>query len=59
MVLVIVSLEGAIDKHLQAFEIAALFRLLNMACVAHVEEVSLLTSTVDFSSWLRLRIDGA
>jgi fructose-1,6-bisphosphatase/inositol monophosphatase family enzyme len=45
MVLVVVSLEGAIDKHLQALDIAALFMLLKAAGVAHVEETTLLTSS--------------
>jgi hypothetical protein len=59
MVLVVVILEGAIDKHLQALDIAALFMLLNTAGVAHVEEVTLLTSFVGWSRSPRLRIDGA
>lgn len=46
MVLVVVSLEGAIDKHLQALDIAALFMLLNIVGVAHVEEATLLTSSL-------------
>lgn len=45
MVLVVVNLEGAIDKHLQALDIAALFMLLKAAGVAHVEEMALLTSS--------------
>jgi hypothetical protein len=47
MVLVVVSLEGAMDKHLQAFDIAALFMLLTTAGVAHFEEVALLTSSAE------------
>jgi hypothetical protein len=46
VVLVVVDLEGAMDKHLQALDIAALFMLLNTAGVAHVEAVALLTSSV-------------
>jgi hypothetical protein len=59
MVLVVVSLEGTMDKHLQALDIAALFMLLITAGVAHFEEVALLTSSVDWSRSSRLRIDGA
>jgi hypothetical protein len=59
MLLVVVILEGAIDKHLQALDIAALSMLLNTAGVAHVEEVTLLTSSVGWSRFPRLRIDGA
>jgi hypothetical protein len=47
MVLVVVSLEGTMDKHLQALDIAALFMLLTTAGVAHSEEAALLTSSVD------------
>lgn len=46
MVLIVVSLEGAMDKHLQALDIAALFMLLNIVGVAHVEEATLLTSSL-------------
>jgi hypothetical protein len=59
MVLVVVSREGTMDKHLQALDIAALFMLLITAGVAHFEEVALLTSSVDWSRSSRLRIDGA
>jgi hypothetical protein len=47
MVLVVVDLEGTMDKHLQALDIAALFILLTTAGVAHFEAVTLLTSPVD------------
>jgi hypothetical protein len=47
MVLVVVNLEGTMDKHLQALDIAALFILLITAGVAHFEEAALLTSSVD------------
>jgi hypothetical protein len=46
MVSVVVNLESAMDKHLQALDIAALFILLTTAGVAHFEEVALLTSSV-------------
>jgi hypothetical protein len=59
MVLVVVNLEGTMDKHLQALDIAALFILLITAGVAHFEEAALLTSSVDWSKSSRLRIDGA
>jgi len=45
-VLVVVRLEGAIDKHLQALDIAALFMLLNIVGVAQIEEAALLASSV-------------
>ena len=45
-VLVVVRLEGAIDKHLQALDIAALFMLLNIVGVAQIDEAALLASSV-------------
>jgi len=45
-VLVVVRLEGAIDKHLQALDIAALFMLLNIVGVAQTEVAALLASSV-------------
>lgn len=45
-VLVVVRLEGAIDKHLQALDMAALFMLLKIVGVAQIEEAALLASSV-------------
>lgn len=57
VLLVMVVLRGAIDKHLQALEMAALFMLLTTAGVAHVETAALSTRSKGWPRCFRLCSD--
>ena len=54
LVLVVVTFRGAIDKHLQALEMAALFMLFTTLGIGQVEEVALFKRSLECFKCLRL-----
>lgn len=57
LVLVVVTFRGAIDKHRQALEMAALFMLFTIFGVGHMEEVALFRRSLGCFICLRLCLE--